>query len=229
MDKGPGSVMFLPPVHVARFVIAAQQKNLVRILQLQTKQIGDAFQTLEAAVDVVAQKQKIARRQGQSQPPQIVAEKVQILQIAVNVAQHVARALQKQTPGFAFEQLTDPDGNLVQILGELFRLRIFHVVRRALKQIENALQRGRNRSRGGHLLFVRMFQMIQHLPRGNAGVATESFALGGNGRGELYFGQAVLTVLTKPVAPGIAIVVIVVHDFPYVHGVRAEGDVTSFF
>ena len=149
IHETPIAIMFFPSIDIPRFVIAPQQVEFGRILQFQGKQIGQTFQTLLAPIDIVTQKQKVARRQTQAETPQIVTKKVQIFQIAMNVAKDIGGRLQKDDARFRFQQVAHADGNFVQILGKLLRIQVIQMLRRTLKHVNNALNRRRILRRQG--------------------------------------------------------------------------------
>jgi len=84
------SVVGLPPVHVAGLVVPAEEENLPRERQLEGQQVRRHLERVEPAVHVVAQKQKTPGRQVDSELPDVVGKKVQVFDVPVKVAKHVA-------------------------------------------------------------------------------------------------------------------------------------------
>lgn len=108
-------------------MIASQQVHLVGQRELHNEQIRHAFQTAHAPVDVVAQKDKVARRQRHPQPPNVVGEEVQVLEVAVDVAEDVGRTLEEGDAGLGLQQGTDAGVELEEVLGELGAVEVRHV------------------------------------------------------------------------------------------------------
>ena len=140
-DKGSLRVVLLPPVHVAGFVIAPEQEHFCGELLFHGEEVGDRFEAAEAAVNVIAEKQKVSRRQTHAEAPNIVGEEVQIFQIAVNVAKDVARTLQKDDTRFLFQQVFATFTQFQQVFGKLLRIQVIHVLRGMLEHVEDALDR----------------------------------------------------------------------------------------
>jgi len=202
-NKGSLSVVFLPPVHVAGFVVASEQKHLGGERLFHGQQVGDRFETTEASIDVITEKQKVSRRQTHAEAPDIVGEKMQIFQIAVNIAKHVAGALQKYHAWFLFQQVFAMFAQFQQVFGKLLRIQVIHVLRGVLKHVENALNGRRDRVT---LLALRRHKIIQNTTRGNARGSPNAFALCRNG----------------------ALVAMAGLHFAHVDRVRRQGIVASF-
>lgn len=101
--------------------------------QLHTKQIGHAFQTAHSTIDVITQKDKVASRQRHPQPPYVVREEMQILQITMNVAKDVGGRLEEGDSRLGLEQGPDLGIQLEQILGKFGRIQIRHAGGRVLE------------------------------------------------------------------------------------------------
>ena len=157
-DEGSLSVVFLPPVHVAGFVVASEQKHLGGERLLHGQQVRTSFEAAEASVDVIAKEQKVSRRQTHAEAPDIVGKEMQIFQITVNIAKHVARALQKYHARFLFQQVFAMFAQFQQVFGKLLRVQVIHVLRGVLKHVENALNGGRDRVT---LLALRRDKIVQ--------------------------------------------------------------------
>lgn len=83
------AVVLLPAVRGPGLVVAPQQEHLVRVQQLQGQQPGHALQAGLAPVHVVAQEQEGARRQRHAQRPQRLREEREVLDVPVDVPDHV--------------------------------------------------------------------------------------------------------------------------------------------
>ena len=78
------------PINGCAFVIAAQQKEILRILDLVGEQQADSFKTLLAAIDVVAEEEIVGLR-GESA---VLEQTEKIVILTVNVAANLQRRLQ---------------------------------------------------------------------------------------------------------------------------------------
>ena len=131
--------MNLPPIDVPRLVVAPQQVHLVGQRELHTKEVGHALQAAHAAVDVVAQEDEVARRQRHAQPPDVVGEEVQVLQVAVDVAEDVGRTLEEGDARLGLEDGADAGVELEQVLCKLGAVQVRHVGGRVLEHLRDAV------------------------------------------------------------------------------------------
>ena len=203
-------------------MIAPQQVHLVGQRELHNEQIRHAFQTAHAPVDVVAQKDKVARRQRHPQPPNVVGEEVQVLEVAVDVAEDVGRTLEEGDAGFGLQQRTDAGVELEEVLGELGAVEVRHVGGWLLEHLGDAVD-GVGDGGGG----------LAAVLAGRQGTAAAAAAVGGGSTGVVVVGQRVedgrrgdAGVAAHPGAevgqllpPGSALGGVLVH----VVAVRAEG------
>ena len=73
--------MLLPAVHVPRLVVPAQHEDLVLVECLERDQVRDHLEAVQAAVHVVSEEEELARAEVHPEPPQVVAEEVQVLEL----------------------------------------------------------------------------------------------------------------------------------------------------
>ena len=130
---------YSPSIDIARLVVPPQQVHLVGQRELHNEQISHALQTAHAAVDVVPQKDKVARSQRHAQPPNVVGEEVQILEVAVDVPEDVGRTLEEGDAGFGLQQRTDAGVELEDVLGELGAVEVRHVGGGLLEHLGDAV------------------------------------------------------------------------------------------
>ena len=130
---------YSPSIDIARLVVPPQQVHLVGQRELHNEQIRHALQTAHAAVDVVPQKDKVARRQRHAQPPNVVGEEVQILEVAVDVPEDVGRTLEEGDAGFGLQQRPDAGVELEDVLGELGAVEVRHVGGGLLEHLGDAV------------------------------------------------------------------------------------------
>ena len=107
--------------------------------ELHAKEVGHALQAAHAAVDVVAQEDEVARRQRHAEPPDVVGEEVQVLQVAVDVAEDVGRTLEEGDARLGLEDWADAGVELEQVLGELGAVEVGHVGGRVLEHLRDAV------------------------------------------------------------------------------------------
>ena len=130
---------YSPSVDIARLVVPPQQVHLVGQRELHNEQICHALQAAHAAVDVVPQKDEVARRQRHAQPPNVVGEEVQVLEVAVDVAEDVGRTLEEGDARLGLQQRTDAGVELEDVLGELGAVEVRHVGGWLLKHLGDAV------------------------------------------------------------------------------------------
>mmetsp|Transcript_24742 Transcript_24742/g.72449 ORF Transcript_24742/g.72449 Transcript_24742/m.72449 type:complete len:82 (-) Transcript_24742:1411-1656(-) len=76
-------------------MVAPKEEDLVWEEELHSEEVGDALQALHAPIDEVAQEDEVPGGEGHTQPPHIVTEKVKILEIAMDVTEHIGGALEE--------------------------------------------------------------------------------------------------------------------------------------
>ena len=77
--------------------------------------------------------------QGHSKTPNIVREKVQILQVSMNVTKNVTWRLQIHHARFSLQQLSSAGGQLHNVLAKLVAVQIVNVGIRTIKHVQNPL------------------------------------------------------------------------------------------
>jgi hypothetical protein len=175
INKGSFPIVFFPSIDIACFMISTQQEDFVWQCQLHGQEIGRDFQTGHAPIDVISQEQEATGCQGHSQPPNIVGEKMQIFQIAMNVSKDVSRTLHIDDPWFSFEDMTDFLTQLEEIFGKLFTVQVIQMFRRPLKHVQNSKGQGMI-----GIVIVHTGQGRHDLLRVNTGLTAHSFASAGS-------------------------------------------------
>ena len=171
VNKGSFPIMFFPSIDIACFVIATQQEDFVGQSEFHGQEVGRDFQTGHAPIDVISEEQEATGCQGHAQPPDIVREKMQIFQVAVNVSKDVCRGLQIDDSGFSFQYMADFLTQLEEIFGELFTIQIIQMFRRPLEHVQNPEGQGMV-----GIVIVRAGQGRHDLLRVNTGLSAHSFA-----------------------------------------------------
>ena len=85
-------------VDSAQFVISAQQENLSWATHLLRQEERYNLEALLTAVDIIAEKEERASRQRHAKCPQFLLEKLEIVQIAMDITKDVKWAAQLQDP-----------------------------------------------------------------------------------------------------------------------------------
>mmetsp|Transcript_10086 Transcript_10086/g.28721 ORF Transcript_10086/g.28721 Transcript_10086/m.28721 type:complete len:451 (-) Transcript_10086:225-1577(-) len=173
VDEGAFGVVLLPAVDISRFVISAQQKDLIGELQLHRQKVRGDLQTGHSAIDVISQEQKVAGGEGHPQPPDVVGKEVQILKISMDIAEDVGRALQEDDARLPLQYVAHLLAELEEVLGELVAVQVVDVRGRALEHVEDA---DGQRVRG--VLALHRRQRRHDLLRADAGVAAHALSLG---------------------------------------------------
>lgn len=135
----PGSVMLLPAVHVARLVIAPEEENLVGEHELHRQQVRHHLQARHAPVDVIPQEDEVPGREGHAEVPYVVREEVQVLEIAVYVPEDVRGTLEEDASRLVLEYAPNLLVQLDEVLRELLRLQVPHVLVGASEHVLDAV------------------------------------------------------------------------------------------
>eukprot|EP00515_Schizochytrium_aggregatum_P004943 CAMPEP_0202051872 /NCGR_PEP_ID=MMETSP0963-20130614/4903_1 /ASSEMBLY_ACC=CAM_ASM_000494 /TAXON_ID=4773 /ORGANISM="Schizochytrium aggregatum, Strain ATCC28209" /LENGTH=493 /DNA_ID=CAMNT_0048617085 /DNA_START=229 /DNA_END=1710 /DNA_ORIENTATION=+ len=120
-DETPLAVKALPAVHRPRFVVAADHEDLIRMQQFLREQVGHELDAVRATVHVVPEEEKLSGSQVHAHRPDVVRKELQVLQVAVQVAEDVHWRLELENARLGRELLrgafTEVDEAIGKVLG----------------------------------------------------------------------------------------------------------------
>mmetsp|Transcript_29251 Transcript_29251/g.70568 ORF Transcript_29251/g.70568 Transcript_29251/m.70568 type:complete len:372 (-) Transcript_29251:1305-2420(-) len=142
VDERPGAVVLLPAVDVARLVIPPQQEHLLGEHELHREEVRHHLQAGHAPIDVIPQEHEVPGGEAHSEVPHVVAEEMQVLEVAVYVPEDVRGTLEEDASGLVLEDGTYPLVELDEILRELFGLEVRYVFVGGAEHVLDAVDEG---------------------------------------------------------------------------------------